>query len=244
MKTQLKMLEIRHVESEEKVQGAYDDIYESEKPIRHPDTFYRWILRLLEPRPGKRLLDVACGEGVLPWMAAQRGVIAHGFDLSFSALVKGSKDDTNLVLANGEHLPYPDSSFDYLTNIGSLEHYNDPVRGAREMVRVLVPGGEACILLPNSFSLANILFALHNGRTADDGQPIQRYATQYEWRDLLENAGLRVENTAKFERLWPRNVEDIVRYLRRPKDIGWLFLTPFLPLNFANHFAFLCQRVG
>lgn len=244
MNTRLKMLEIRHTETADGVKGAYDDIYESEKPIRHPDTFYRWILRLLDPLPGSRLLDVACGEGVLPIMAAERGVVAHGFDLSYSALLKGAGSDAHLVLANGEHLPYPDNTFDYLTNIGSLEHYDDPLLGAREMARVLVRGGRACILLPNSFSLANILFALHNGRTADDGQPIQRYATQYEWREVLEGAGLMVERTEKFERLWPRNREDVRRYLRRPKDIGWLMLTPFLPLNLANHFAFLCRRVA
>lgn len=243
MKTKLKMLEIRHIEAPDGAKGAYDDIYESEAPIRHPDTFYRWILNLIDPRPGTRLLDVACGKGVLPEMAAERGVIAHGFDLSFSALAKETGDKVYLTAANGERLPYPDEAFDYLTNIGSLEHYHDPVQGALEMARVLAPGGWACVLLPNSFSLANVLFALHNGRTADDGQPIQRYAAQYEWRDLLEEAGLRVERTVKYERLWPRNLEDVARYLRRPKEIGWLLLTPFMPLNLANHFAFLCTRV-
>jgi len=236
MKTKLNMLEIRHIDAPEAISGAYDDIYESEAPIRHPDTFYRWILSLLDPRPNTRMLDVACGKGILPKMAAERGIVAHGFDLSFSALDRGVGENVHLTLANGEHLPYPDRTFDYLTNIGSLEHYHN--------ARVLAPGGRACVLLPNSFSLANILFALHNGRTADDGQPIQRYAAQYEWRDLLEEAGLEVERTVKYERLWPRNLEDGLRYLRRPKEIGWLFLTPFIPLNLANHFAFLCTRIN
>ena len=242
MKQRLKMLEIRHISDEEDVQEAYDDIYESEAPIRHLDSFYRWILRLLDPEPGRRLLDVACGHGVIARMAAARGLEGHGFDLSPAALFEGSGSDIHLALADGEQLPYPAASFDYLTNIGSLEHYENPDAGAREMARVLAPDGRACILLPNTFSLSNVLHALHNGRTNDDGQPIQRYATQFEWRDLLEENGLAVLRTVKYERVWPRNGRELLWYLRRPKNIGWLFLTPFLPLNLANSFVYLCGR--
>lgn len=235
------MLEIRHIDGHVGVRQAYNDIY-SGPGIRHLDSFYRWILRLLRPVPGKRLLDVACGVGVLPRMAANMGIKAYGCDLSWQAVRFGTGSTARLLVANGERLPYPDSIFDYVTNIGSLEHYENPAMGVREMERVLSPSGIACVLLPNTFSLlGNMLFAWHKGRTADDGQPIQRYAARYEWQDLLEANGLTVVHTVKYERELPTSLADIGWYLRHPKALAHLLLAPLLPLNLANSFVFLCR---
>lgn len=240
-RTTIKMLEIRHAEDQDGVQDAYDHIYDT-NAIRHLDSFYQWILKLVRPQPGKRLLDIACGQGILAQMAAAMAVESHGFDLSFSAVRAGVGSPAHLIVANGEQLPYPDATFDYLTNIGSLEHYVNIDVGVREMARVLAPDGQAWILVPNTFGLGNILYAWHNGRTADDGQPIQRYATRYEWQDLLEENGLRVARTVKYERVRPLSLTDTLWYLRRPKNLAWLMLTPFVPLNLANSFVFLCHR--
>ncbi len=49
-----------------------------------------------------------------------------------------------------------------------------------------------------------MVHAWHNGRTADDGQPIQRYAARYEWEDLLIKNGLFIERTVKYGLVWPR----------------------------------------
>ncbi|MGQ9491467.1 MAG: class I SAM-dependent methyltransferase [Anaerolineae bacterium] len=235
------MLEIRHVDRHIGVQQAYDDIY-SGQGIRHLDSFYRWILRLLRPVPGKRLLDVACGVGVLPRMAASMGIAAHGFDLSWQAMRFGAGSTARYLVANGERIPYADGIFDYVTCIGSLEHYENPAIGVREIARVLSPSGIACVLLPNTFSLlGNVLFAWHEGRTADDGQPIQRYAARYEWQDLLEANGLTVVRTVKYERELPISLADMGWYLRHPKDLVHLLLASLVPLNLANCFVFLCR---
>lgn len=235
------MLEIRHVSGSANLQRAYDRIY-SGPGIRHLDSFYRWILCLLQPMRGRRLLDIACGVGVLPRIALEMGVKAYGCDLSEQAIRSGAKLTAGLLVANGEQLPYADGSFDYVTSIGSLEHYEDPAAGIREIVRVLAPSGLACVLLPNTFSLlGNVLFAWHTGRTADDGQPIQRYAARYEWQDLLEANGLTVVHTVKYECELPTSWADMVWYLRHPKALARLLLTPLLPLNLANSFVFLCR---
>jgi SAM-dependent methyltransferase len=237
------LLEIRHVRDEQSLRNAYNSIYE-EKAIRHTDSFYRWVLKLLRPKSGKRLLDIACGQGRLPQMAASMGLKAHGVDISVEAIRVGHGVDTQLIVANGQQLPYPTGIFDYITNIGSLEHYVDPNAGALEMARVLAADGRACILLPNTFSLlGNVLYAFHTGRTADDGQPIQRYAARYEWQDLLEAQGLKVVRTYKYECEPPTLWKDLIGYLRRPKAFIRLLLTPFLPVNLANSFVYICQRV-
>ena len=235
------MLEIRYQEQQDSIQDAYDLIYD-EDPIHHNESLYRWILRLLNPQPGKRLIDIACGEGTIPTLAAQNNIIAHGFDLSFKAIQAGQSPNPNLIVANGEHLPYPDASFDYVTNIGSLEHYMSPATGVQEMARILTPSGIACILVPNTFSIALMVHAWHNGRTADDGQPIQRYAARYEWQDLLEINGLYVFKTTKYNLVWPRSWQDAKLFLRQPKRIGWLLMGLVTPLNLANSFVYLCRK--
>ena len=173
----------------------------------------------------------------------QRGLRAVGVDLSFQAVLAGSGQGVGLGVANGEQLPFSDAAFDYVTNIGSLEHYIDPQAGMCEITRLLTPDGLACILLPNSFSLmANFLCAWHTGRTSDDGQPIQRFAARYEWQDLLQANGLRVIRTVKYECERPRSRKDLQRYLRRPKSFIRLLLTPIIPTNLANSFVYLCVR--
>lgn len=237
------MIEIRHITKAQDLEPAYEEIY-GQAGIRHSDSFYHWILDLLRPEPGRLFLDVACGQGRLPQLAALRGLHGHGLDLSARAIKVGQHAGINLLVANGQRLPYPDDSFFYLTNIGSLEHYVDPLEGAQEMARVLAPDGLACILLPNTFGLfSNVLHALHQGRAADDGQPIQRYAARYEWQDLLEAGGLEVIRTYKYECERPRSWADLARYLRRPKSFVRLLLTPLIPLNLANSFAFICRKV-
>lgn len=238
-------LEIRHKEdvSTEWTKRVYEDIYGS-KAIRHIDSFYAWILKALSIQPGACLLDISCGVGSLVGLAARAGTRAYGVDFSETAIRIACKKVAQgyFVVADGERLPYPDNCFDYVTSIGSLEHYLHPEKGVREIARVLKPEGRCCILLPNTFSLlGNIWVAFRTGKTFDDGQPIQRYAARFEWQDLLETNGLKVIKTLKYERAWPRSLEDLKWYLSHPKDIARLFLGPFVPLNLANYFVFICK---
>ncbi len=133
-------------------------------------------------------MDIATGEGRLPVLALKFGLKAFGTDFAISGLRKGIKENSapGWFTADGEQLPVSDHSIDYVTHIGSLEHYLDPIRGAQEIARVLKPGGKACILLPNAFGLfGNIQYVAKTGDVFDDGQPLQRYATRREWERLL-----------------------------------------------------------
>jgi SAM-dependent methyltransferase len=241
------VLEIRHTDeaTTDWSQGAYEDIYTSDE-IRHIDSFYEWLLSLLEPVPGSSLLDVACGVGVLPRLAEDKMQLnAFGVDFSLEALAIGHRESSKIgyVQGDGEKLPYSDNAFDYVTNIGSLEHYAHPADGVREMNRVLRPGGKACVLLPNTFGiLGNVWTALRTGRTFDDGQPIQRYATRLEWQDLLESGGLYVVHTLKYERVFPRHWSEVFWYMKHPKDMVRMALSPLVPLNWADYFVYVCKK--
>ncbi len=224
---------------------AYNDIY-SGRGIRLLDSFYQWVLDVLKPAAGARLLDVSCGEGTIVREARARGVRAVGFDLSLQATQRASREAAGAVLvANGEQMPFADASFEYVTNVGSLEHFLDMAQGVREMARVLVPGGTAAILVPNTFSiLQNSYEALRKGHAVDDGQPLQRYGARKDWERLLEANGLRVKWVGKYEREVPRSLHDWRIYLSNWRWMVRLLLAPLVPVNWASHFYFICERAG
>jgi len=223
---------------------GYESIYSSSDKIRQIDSFYIWLLDLVEPVPGKRLLDVACGVGVLPNKAAKIRLDAHGIDLSEQAIhIASAEGIARFVVGNGEYLPYPTGYFDYVMSIGSLEHYISPYGGTLELARVLAPDGKACILLPNLYSILGTVYnALRHGRTVGDNQPLQRYAALGDWQDMLEQGGFVVEQVVKYEREWPRSLHDLGWYLYHPKLLIRLLLTPFVPLNWASCFVYLCSK--
>jgi SAM-dependent methyltransferase len=240
------MLEVRlrQVKTAADSQSAYDTLY-GDAGISQAISFYLWMYRILDLQPGDTYLDISCGRGELLQLAQAAGVEAHGVDISFAALQAGRRrlNVANLVSANGQLLPYTDGRFSVVSNIGSLEHYLDMKAAVRETARVMRPDGRAIILLPNTFSLlTNIWIAFRQGRTSIDDQPIQRYAARKEWQQLLEENGLLVTQTRKYERVRPCNWPDLKSYLRQPKEMVRLLLSPFVPLNLAWSFVFTCRK--
>ena len=96
------------------------------------------------------------------------------------------------VLGDAERLPWPSDSFDYVVNLGSLEHFIDPAAAIREMVRILKPKGRAALLLPNSHHIRALYYVYRHGMILPDMQDYERFATRAEWEKLLTANGLRV----------------------------------------------------
>lgn len=242
------MIEIWHpqIRGAGESQRAYDDIY-GDEGIQLLDSFYLWLLSLVNPRPGSRLLDVSCGQGALVGFARQTGVEAYGLDFSSAAIRRARTiiGRASFTVGDGTRLPFPVESFDYVTCIGSLEHFADPLAGMAEIRRTLRGDGLACILLPNTFSLlGNVDYARKYGDAFDDGQPIQRYNTQAGWARMLAQSGLNVQRVVKYEITWPRTRADWGWYLRRPRKIAHLLAGLAVPLNLANCHVFLCARTA
>lgn len=91
------------------------------------------------------------------------------------------EDRLEVRYMDGRSLAFPDSSFDVVFSISSIEHFGGPgdiARGARELGRVLRPGGHAviiteCFLRRHPLSAAPVDFAL---RLASLGR-LRRQAT-------------------------------------------------------------------
>lgn len=241
------MLEIRHTQMDTTAdtRQAYDEIYAGEG-ILQLDSFYLWFISLLEPQQGRVLLDISCGQGRLVTLAQRQGLRAMGVDFSMQGVQIGLKETPAAwwVTGDGEQLPYVDGSIDYVTHIGSLEHYQNPQAGADEIARVLKPGGKAVVLLPNSFGLlGNIKYVARHGDIFDDGQPLQRYGTRRVWESILTNSSLKVQKVVGYSEIpTPRTLPDWLWLLKRPQKIVRKFLNLFIPINLTNHFVFICSH--
>ena len=241
------MIEIRHENMTDtpNILKAYNAIYESQGIIQH-DSFYLWLISLLRAGTGSLILDISCGEGRLTSFAHQQGLCAFGMDFSERAVRIGAAScpEANWSVCDGEYIPLADDSIDYITHIGSLEHYADPEAGIAEIARVLKPTGVACVLLPNTFGLfGNIKHVWKTGDVFDDGQPLQRYNTLNGWQKMLVKKGLEPFSIVKYEREWPRTWTDLSWYLIHPLKIARLITSWFIPLNLSNCLVFLCHRI-
>ena len=92
---------------------------------------------------GDRLLDVACGTGIVARTAATRGARCAGVDLNQDMLATAKALGPGLEWLDGDAaaLPVPDESYDVVTCQQGLQFMPDPVAVLRELVRVLRPGG-------------------------------------------------------------------------------------------------------
>lgn len=106
--------------------------------------------------PGARVLDVACGTGIVARLAAQQagsnGSVA-GLDMNPGMLaVARSVTPTDMSIewyeSNAENIPLEDELFDVVLCQISLQFMMDKLAALREMRRVLVPGGHLILNVP------------------------------------------------------------------------------------------------
>lgn len=117
-------------------------------------TDVRWrrrAVRLLDPQPGWRILDLATGTGDFAFEAVSRGSVrVAGVDLSVPMLRVGCEKRggraVDLLCGDAEGLPFRDGTFDGVTVGFGIRNVARLDAGLREMRRVLRRGGRAVIL--------------------------------------------------------------------------------------------------
>ena len=103
------------------------------------------------PQPLRRALVDGCGVGIYVRALQKTVPEVHGMDIESEHLLAAAENlpGAPLNLSRGEHLPYPDHSFDLILSHEVLEHVEDDRQAAAEIVRVLRVGGRAAIFVPN-----------------------------------------------------------------------------------------------
>jgi SAM-dependent methyltransferase len=99
-----------------------------------------------------RMLDVACGPGMVACAAAARALHVTGIDLTPAMIGQAQALQAKLGLANVEwrlgeaaRLPFEDDSFDAVVTRYSAHHFPDPDLVFAEMLRVARPGARVAI---------------------------------------------------------------------------------------------------
>jgi demethylmenaquinone methyltransferase / 2-methoxy-6-polyprenyl-1,4-benzoquinol methylase len=118
----------------------------------------RRLVRLANPKPGERALDLCCGTGDIAFLLADAGAAVSGLDFSEPMLAMGKaklRDATHerAAVANPQFMrgdaqatPFPSNHFDIVTMGYGLRNLASWERGLEEMLRVAKPGGRLLVL--------------------------------------------------------------------------------------------------
>jgi SAM-dependent methyltransferase len=209
--------------------------------MRPPDA-YQAFLNVLDVQPGRILLDIACGTGFLLHAAAQRGLKTYGTDISEEAarLSKQTSPESEVLVGKGEDLEFADGMFDYITCIGSLEHFLDMDKGLGEMKRVAKSDALLCITVPNS----NFLYWRVSGKHGTEQQDINEHLMSLsEWKGLFSRNGLEVVRIRQDR--WPmKKIRPFAtpNPLRIVRDLAFKLVWALLPLKSAYQFIFVLKK--
>jgi ubiquinone/menaquinone biosynthesis C-methylase UbiE len=149
---------------------------------------------------GSRVLDVGTGAGDAVGHAVERGAEATGVDVA-AAMVEiaaGRNPEATFIQAAAADLPFADGSFDAVVGNNVIQHIGEPGNAARELGRVLAPGGRIALSTwdgpERSPFFAAVLGAVANADVpspteAPAGPSFFQFTDDAVFRALLEGAG-------------------------------------------------------
>ena len=146
-----------------------------------------------------RILDVACGPGIVVEKLAPGAAEAVGCDITPEMLEKlrqrcarAGLTNVRAVPGRAEALPFDDGYFDVVVSRSALHHFPDPAAALREMARV-VRGGGRVITVDVTAAEDAADAALHNALEIIRDPSHVRMLPKSELHAALAGAGLRVE---------------------------------------------------
>ena len=145
----------------EQVAQMFDTISENYDGLNRVISFgtdAKWkkkILKMIAAKQPKTILDIATGTGDLAILFANTSATEIiGLDISQGMLDIGKKkiaaqhldSKIQMVLGDGENIPYPDNYFDAITVAYGVRNFENLEKGLTDILRTLKPGGQLIIL--------------------------------------------------------------------------------------------------
>jgi SAM-dependent methyltransferase len=130
-----------------------DHLRFSDREYLDHESWIRPAFAKLGPLAGKRALDYGCGHGMAAVVMARQGASVSAFDLSDDYLTEARRRaqangvQIEFQPADAHRLPFPNETFDAIWG-NAILHHLDLTVAAREIQRVLRPGGVAVFCEP------------------------------------------------------------------------------------------------
>ncbi|CAN5919826.1 methyltransferase domain-containing protein [soil metagenome] len=166
-----------------------------------------------------RVLDVGCGSGGR-YLDVLRGLgwTTHGVDPCQHAIAAAASKGHTAVVGMAEDQHFPDHSMDVVTMWHVLEHTHSPAQALEACFRMLRPGGQLSLCIPNYGSLQARVFGPY-WWSCDAPRHLFQF-TRRTVRRYLEQAGFRVVNVTT--RTAPTSWQRAFRHmLNRVFDRRW-----------------------
>jgi trans-aconitate methyltransferase len=164
------------------------------------------LLKVLDPKPDERIVDVGCGTGQLTADIAGSGAQVVGVDYSPDMIATARKNYPNLrfEVAEASRLPFADE-FDAVFSNAVLHWVRDHLGATASIARALKPGGRFVFEMGGRGNIQQIWSAMVEALRAMGIQQPERlspwyYASVGEYATLLESQGLEVRFATLFDR--------------------------------------------
>jgi SAM-dependent methyltransferase len=179
-------------------------------------------------RTDLRIIDCGCGVGQNMLLLEPHGQVV-GLELEPLAAAAGREFGRPIACADITKIPFPDDAFDLAVSFDVLQVVGPDLAAVREMARIVRPGGYVLLTMA--------AFKMLSGDHAEVWRECRRY-TPRTARELVENAGLRVERVSfLFASLFPlmlatRTAQRLIRPFRSAPSHADMDV-PLPPVNVA-----------
>lgn len=174
----------------------------------------RDLIKRAQVWKGDRVLDVACGTGIVACRIAASGAAVTGLDPVADHLTRAKQraQDEGVsprwIEASAESLPFRQPEFDLVTCHHGLQYLADPALAAKEMRRVIKPGGRVAVAVWAGIEHQGPFHVLDEIAARSTGK---RYVEPFGFGD-----GAALDKLLTTARFFAVNVETVTRQIRVP----------------------------
>ena len=167
-----------------------------------PAMFLPWsaiLLRQAALQARERVLDVACGTGIVarqaaPWVGTEGQVAALDMNPEMLAVARTLPPPSGATIrwqeGNAMALPFPEGAFDVVLCQHGLQFFPDRAGAVREMRRVLAQGGRALAIVLQALARHPVFEALMETVARHLSSPVSAFMTPFALCDAAELGNL------------------------------------------------------